>query len=153
MTGWREMRMLARSLAIVTVVALVSAAVATAARVIVPSGTYKGKALKGASFTIAPSGKRASFHGMATVELLCGAKTTPTGPTSTGQSTAFLVLDAGSAPTLKIDNADGKFSGTRRSHDGAVTIAGMFSANAKKMSFTVKTGGMCSSSKYTFHAS
>ena len=145
------MRVLARSLAIVTVVALVSAAVATAARVIVPFGTYKGKALKGASFTIAPSGKRASFHGMATVELLCGAKHTPTGPTSTGQSTAFLVLDASSAPTLRIDNANGTFRGARHSQDGAVTIAGTFSADAKTMFFTVKTSGKCSSSKYTFH--
>ena len=44
---------------------------------IVPFGTYKGKGLKGASFTIGSSGKRASFHGVASVGLLCGAKTTP----------------------------------------------------------------------------
>lgn len=84
---------------------------------------------------------------MATVELLCGAKHTPTGPTST----AFLVLDASSAPTLRIDNANGTFRGARHSQDGAVTIAGTFSADAKTMFFTVKTSDKCSSSKYTFH--
>ncbi len=87
---------------------------------------------------------------MATVELLCGAKHTPTGPTSTGLH-PFLVLDASSAPTLRIDNANGTFRGTRHSHDGAVTIAGTFSADAKTMFFTVKTSDKCSSSKYTFH--
>jgi hypothetical protein len=51
------------------------------------------------------------------------------------------VLDASSAPTLTIDNANGTFRGTRHSHDGAVTIAGTFSADAKTMFFTVKTSG------------
>jgi hypothetical protein len=145
------MRVLARSLALVTVVGLAGAASATAAHVVVPGGTYKGKALKGASFTIAASGKSASFHGRANVGLLCGSKTT-TGPTSTGQSAAVVVLDASSAPTLKIDNSDGTFSGKRRHHGATVTVVGKFSADAKTMVFTVKTSGMCSSSKYTLHA-
>jgi hypothetical protein len=152
MIEWREMRALTRSLALVVVVGLAGAASATAAHMVVPGGTYKGKALKGASFTIASNGKSASFHGMATVGLLCGSKKAPTGPTSTGQSTAELVLDASSAPTLKINNANGTFRGTRRYHGATVTITGKFSTDAKTMVFTVKTSGMCSSSRYTFHS-
>jgi hypothetical protein len=151
MIEWREMRVLARSLALATVVGLGAAASATAAHVVVPGGTYKGKGLTGASFTIAPSGKSASFHGMADVGLLCGSKKT-TGPTSTGQSTAEVVLDASSAPTLKINNANGTFRGSRRHHGATVTIIGKFSADARTLVFTVKTSGMCSSSAYTFHS-
>jgi hypothetical protein len=151
------MKSLGRSLAVVTVVGLAGAASATAAHVVVPHGTYKGKALAGASFTIAPTGKSATFHGMAIVGLLCGSKTT-TGPTSTGQFTAETVLTPSSAPTLKINTANGTFRGSRRRHGTTVTIAGHFSADAKTMVFTVKTSGtegaaMCSSSKYTFHSS
>jgi len=151
------MRALARSLALVTVVGLAGAASATAAYVVVPGGTYKGKALKGASFTIASNGKSASFHGMATVGLLCGSKKM-TGTTSTGQFSAEIVLDASSAPTLKINNANGTFRGTRHHHGETVTIAGKFSADAKTMVFTVKTSGIgtgepgCSSSTYTFRS-
>jgi hypothetical protein len=149
------MRTLARSFAVVTVVGLAAAASAAAAHGVVPRGMYKGKALEGTSFTIASTGKSASFHGRAIVGLLCGSKTT-TGPTSTGQFSAEIVLNARSAPTLTINNANGTFRGARR-HDGAtVTIVGKFSASAKKMVFTVKTSGMlgaamCSSSKFTFH--
>ncbi len=145
------MRVLARSLALVTVVGLAAAASAMGAHVVVPGGTYTGKAPKGASFTIAPSGKSAAFHGTTSVELLCGSKKT-TGPTSTGQSTAEIVLDASSAPTLTINNAGGTFRGSRRHHGATVTITGTFSADAKTMVFTVKTSGMCSSSAYTFHS-
>jgi hypothetical protein len=151
MIEWREMRALSRLPALVMVVGLAGATSATAARVVVPGGAYKGKALAGASFTIAPSGKSASFHGRVNVGLLCGSKTT-TGPTSTGQSTAVIVLDASSAPTLKINNANGAFRGKRRYHGATVTIVGTFSADAKTMIFTVQTSGMCSSSKYTFHS-
>ena len=143
--------MSARSLALITFVALAGAASATASRVIVPAGTYKGKTLKGASFTISSGGKSASFHGRSSVGLLCGPKKV-TGPTSTGQFSAVVVLDASSAPMLKIDNATGRFSGSRGHHGSTVTIVGKFSSNAKSMSFTVKTSGMCSSSKYTFHS-
>ena len=146
------MSALARSLVLATVVALVTAAAAAAALVVIPSGTYKGTPLKGVSFNIAPGSKTASIQGRATVELLCGAKHTPTGPTHTGQSTAFLVLDASSGPTLKINSANGTFRGVRRHHAATVTIVGRFSADAKTMVFTVKTSGMCSSSKYTFHS-
>jgi hypothetical protein len=146
------MRVLARSVALVTVMALAGAVTASAAEVIVPAGTYKGKALKGASFKIASTGKSASFHGMVTVGLLCGSNNT-TGPTSTGQSSAVIVLDASSAPALKIDNANGTFRGTRRHDRRTVTIVGKFSArDARTMTFTVETSGMCSSRKYTFHS-
>lgn len=146
------MRALARSLALVTVVGLAGAASATAAHMVVPGGTYKGTALQGASFTIAPSGKRASFQGSASVGLLCGSKKT-TGPASTGQSSAVIVLNARSAPTLKINNANGTFLGAHRYYGETVTIVGKFSADAKTMVFTVKTSaGRCSSSKYTFRS-
>ena len=148
------MRVLPRALTLVTVVGLVGTASATAARTIVPFGTYKGKALKGASFVVAPSGSSARYHGRADVELLCGSKTqpAPSGTGIVGQSHAVIVLDPSSAPRLKIDNSNGTFTGTRR-HDGAtVTITGSFSGDASKMVFTVKTNHKCSSSKYTFHS-
>jgi hypothetical protein len=151
MIEWREMRALIRLLALAMIVGLAGAASAAAAHVVVPGGTYKGKALKGASFTIAASGESANFHGTVSVGLLCGSKTT-TGPTSTGQSTAVIVLNARSAPSLKINNANGTFRGTHRYYHETVTIVGNFSANAKTMVFTVKTSGMCSSSKYTFRS-
>jgi hypothetical protein len=142
----------ARWFALVTVVGLAGAASATAAHVVVPGGTYKGRALQGTSFTIAPSGKRASLHGSASVGLLCGSKKT-TGPTSTGQSSGVIVLNARSAPTLKINNANGTFRGAHRHYGETVTIVGEFSADAKTMVFTVKTSaGTCSSSKYTFRS-
>ena len=145
------MRAPARTFALVMVVGLAGTASAIAERVVVPFGTYKGKDLKGASFKIAPSGKSASFHGMVTVGLLCGSKKT-TGSTSTGQTTAEIVLNANSAPRIKINNANGTFRGARRQHGATVTILGTFSADARTMVFTVRTSGMCSSSKYTFHS-
>ncbi len=152
MIEYRKMRALARSLVLVTVVGLAVAASATAAHVVVPGGTYKDKALLGTSFTIASSGTRASFHGSASVGLLCGSKNT-TGPTSTGQSSAVIVLNARSAPTLKINDANGTFRGAHRYYGETVTIVGKFSADAKTMVFTVETSaGGCSSPKYTFHS-
>src|SRR5436305_11259808 len=103
MVEWRAMRLPVRSLALVMAVGLAGAASAMAARMVVPGGTYKGKALKGASFTIGPSGTTAHFHGRADVELLCGSAAV-TGPTSTGQYHAVIVLDASSAPMIKINN-------------------------------------------------
>ena len=103
-------------------------------------------------FTIAPSGKRASFHGVASVHLECGSKNT-TGPVSIGLSSAVIVLNARSVPTLKINNANGTFRGAHRYYGETVTIVGKFSADAKTMVFTVKaSAGSCSSSKYTFHS-
>lgn len=100
---------------------------------------------------IGSGGTRARFHGRASVALLCGPKTV-TGSPSTGQYAAVIVLDASSAPTLKINDATGTFRGRRRHNDATVTIVGQFRADARKMVFTVKTSGMCSSSKYTFHS-
>lgn len=145
------MKLLPRFLALLMVVGLIGAASAAATHVIVPRGTYKGKALKGASFVIGSGGTRARFHGRASVGLVCGPKKV-TGSTSTGQSTAVVVLDARSAPMLKINNTTGTFRGTRRHNGATVTIIGKFSSDARKMVFTVKTSGMCSSSKYTFHS-
>jgi hypothetical protein len=145
------MRASIRFLPLVAVVVLACTASATATSAVVPGGTYTGKSLKGASFKIAPSGTSASFHGMVDVGLLCGAKTTTRAPHA-GQSVAVIVLDPSAAPTIKINNANGTFSGTRHYHGDIVTIVGRFSANAKTMVFTVKTSGMCASSKYTFHS-
>jgi hypothetical protein len=152
MIDLRAMKTLPRLLALLTVVGLVVAASATAAHVIVPGGTYKGEALKGASFVIGSDGARARFHGTSSVGLLCGPKKKPTGSPSAGQYAAVIVLDASSAPTLKINNATGTFRGRRRHKDVTVTIVGKFSADARKMVFTVETSGMCASSKYTFHS-
>ena len=151
MIDLRAMKMLARLLALLTVLGLVAAASATAAHVIVAGGTYKGEALKGASFVIGSGGTRARLHGRASVGLLCGPKKV-TGSPSTGQDAAVIVLDASSAPTLKINNATGTFRGTRRHNDATVTIVGKFSADASKMVLTVETSGMCSSSRYTLHS-
>ena len=145
------MKVLPRLMLLFTVMSLVAAASATGASVIVPGGTYKGKDLRGTSFVIGSGGTRARFHGRANVGLLCGPKTM-TGSPSTGQYAAVIVLDSSSAPTLTINNATGTFRGRRRLKDETVTIVGKFSANARIMVFTVKTSGMCSSSKYTFHS-
>ena len=152
MIDLRAMKMLARLLALLTVLGLVAAASATAAHVIVAGGTYKGEALKGASFVIGSGGTRARLHGRASVGLLCGPKKV-TGSPSTGQYAAVIVLDASSAPTLKINNANGTFRGAHRHYGETVTIVGEFSADAKTMVFTVRTSaGTCSSSKYTFRS-
>lgn len=146
------MKVLPRLLAVLTIVGLITVGYATAAPILVPGGTYKGKALKGASFVIGAGGTRARFHGRASVGLVCGPKKVVSGSTSTGQYTAVIVLDASSAPTLKINIHTGTFRGIRSHNRVTVTIVGRFSADARKMVFTVKTSGMCSSSKYAFRS-
>jgi hypothetical protein len=141
------MRTPARWFALVTIVGLAAASAALAAHVVMPFGVYKGKDLKGASFKVAANGKTANFHGMVVVSLLCGSKAPPT-----GQSSAKLVLNSSSAPSIKINNGTGAFSGKRRYNGDTVRIVGKFSLDAKTMVFTVKTSGKCSSSKYTFHS-
>ena len=121
------MRALARSLVLVTVVGLAVAASATAAHVVVPGGTYKDKALLGTSFTIASSGTRASFHGSASVGLLCGSKEHD----GADEHRTVERRDRAQRPLgsdAQINDANGTFRGAHRYYGETVTIVGGFGA-------------------------